>query len=82
MKGDKVVLVRHSPPTMYDHAPRGSWCRIDVNDHEHELFVQRSSEEFKPVWERLGIFSNVHCSRDRGKSSSNSALASAKVDQS
>jgi hypothetical protein len=54
--GDRLVLKRHSAPTKYDHAPRGSWCRIDVGEKEYELYVQRSSEDNRPVWEKLGLF--------------------------
>lgn len=46
------VLRRHSTPTMYDHAPKGTLCIVQ----EQLLYIQNSEDDNKPNWVLQGPY--------------------------
>jgi len=46
------MLIRHSPPGKYDHAPSGTMCAVLKRGEQFELFVQMSQNEEEPRWEQ------------------------------
>jgi len=49
------ILVRHAPPNEFDQLPIGTQCHVCIKDNEYEVYIQRSKDEEKPVWEFTGI---------------------------
>lgn len=55
---ERLIIVRNGAPHQYDQAPIGTICKVIINEHCHERFIQRSANEEKPQWESLGVFYN------------------------
>lgn len=55
---NRLIILRNANPHQYDQAPIGSICKVLINDHCHERFIQKNLNEEEPQWESLGIFYN------------------------
>ena len=53
------IIYRRSAPTRYDHAQKGTQCRVPVDEKTYALYIQRSSNEECPIWEETGP-SKIH----------------------
>ena len=51
------TIVRRSPPTPWDHAPKDTLCRVETSKTKTEtktdIYIQRSPNENIPQWELL-----------------------------
>ena len=55
---ERIIIIRNANPHQYDQAPVGALCKVIINEHCHERFIQRSADEEHPQWESLGVFYN------------------------
>lgn len=52
MEQEVKTLIRRSEPTKFDHAPEGTLCRV-VSLTKEDIYIQRSSDEENPRWEKI-----------------------------
>lgn len=50
------ILLRHSQPNSYDHAPLKTYCKVIKADESFDLYIQLSGDEENPIWHPLGSF--------------------------
>ncbi len=46
---ERVVLLRHSAPNLFDHAPYGTLCEVRY-EGKRELYIQNSKDDANPKW--------------------------------
>ena len=46
------AIIRHSAPTQYDHAQKGTVCIVKP-EQGGEQYIQRSDDPEKPKWEKI-----------------------------
>lgn len=56
---EEQVLLRKSPPHIYDHAPQGTLCKVESSDYTYKLYVQKSADEENPDWQELDLMSHI-----------------------
>lgn len=48
------VITRLSPPTIWDMHSRGTIINVIIPDpYEEEMWIQRSSDANRPLWEKI-----------------------------
>lgn len=46
-------IIRRSPPTPWDHAPKGTLCRVNKSATHYDIYMQSSPNENIPNWELI-----------------------------
>ena len=47
------TISRYSKPNKYDHAPRGTICKV-FNGTNTEYYMQVNSDDANPSWQQIG----------------------------
>lgn len=48
-----TVITRMAPPNKMDTLPKGTVCKVIRKNESPQLFIQRSPNEEKPLWEKI-----------------------------
>jgi hypothetical protein len=48
-----IVITRNAPPNKLDTLPKGTVCNVICKKGSPQVFIQRSPNEEKPVWEKV-----------------------------
>jgi len=52
-------IKRYGPPNKWDQAEYGTRCKVILDGHEDEIYVQLSLDKENPRWEPIGILQQI-----------------------